>query len=212
MPATKSAYALGAAFPVACLAAIVLSAAPRPHMPQAAAQAPAPAQIELKLDPAQSRVHWTLPASLHTVHGTFKVQAGEISVDPQSGKATGEIVVAATSGESGNDSRDGKMHKEVLESAKYPDAVFRPAQVDGKIPASGPCDVKLRGKLTVRGAEHEVVADVHAALDSRQWKGTAKFDVPYVSWGMKDPSNFLLKVKPVVNIEVEMSGSVAAER
>ena len=40
-------------------------------------------------------------------------------------------------------------------------------------------------------------------------KGTAKFEVPYVKMGnQKDPSNFILKVKPLVNVELELSGEV----
>jgi len=31
-----------------------------------------------------------------------------------------------------------------------------------------------------------------------------------VKWGIKNPSNFLLKVNPVVNVELEMSGEVKA--
>jgi len=31
--------------------------------------------------------------------------------------------------------------------------------------------------------------------------------VPYIQWGIKDPSNWLLKVKPVVSVELEMTGS-----
>jgi polyisoprenoid-binding protein YceI len=67
--------------------------------------------ILLTVDPAQSTVHWSLDSSLHTVHGTFKVKRGTVTVDPATGKAKGEIVVDAASGESGNDSRDRKMHK-----------------------------------------------------------------------------------------------------
>jgi hypothetical protein len=33
-------------------------------------------------------------------------------------------------------------------------------------------------------------------------------EVPYIAWGMKNPSNFLLKVKPVVNIEMETGGAI----
>jgi hypothetical protein len=52
-----------------------------------------------------------------------------LSFDRDSGKAGGEIVVNARSGESGNESRDARMHKEILETAKYPEVLFRPAQV-----------------------------------------------------------------------------------
>jgi polyisoprenoid-binding protein YceI len=168
---------------------------------------PASSPLSLTLDPAQSKVHWTLPTTLHTVHGSFAVTRGAMKFDPTSGKASGEIVVDAKSGKSGNNSRDARMHKEVLETAKYPDVVFRPTQVEGVVGASGPCDIKVHGTFSVHGADHEAVASVHAELAGETWKGTGKFDVPYVQWGMKDPS-LLLKVKHVVSVEIEMSGSL----
>jgi polyisoprenoid-binding protein YceI len=160
----------------------------------------------LMFDPAQCKVHYTVDSSLHTVHGTFNLKSGSVYVDPRSGKAGGDIIVYATSGDSGNSSRDEKMHKEVLESAKYPDVIFRPAQVDGNIPRPGDADLKLRGSLLLHGAEHEIVVPVHAKVDWTHWTGTANFDVPFIQWGMKDPSNWLLKVKPVVHIELELAG------
>ena len=78
----------------------------------------------MSVDAAHSAVHWTLDSSVHTVHGTFRVKRGTLSFDSASGKASGEIVVDATSGESGNDSRDHKMHNEVLESSKYTEVIF----------------------------------------------------------------------------------------
>jgi polyisoprenoid-binding protein YceI len=164
--------------------------------------------LSLALDPAQSKVHWTLPGSLHTVHGTFAVTRGALSFDRDSGKAGGEIVVNAKSGQSGNDSRDARMHKEILETAKYPDVVFRPVRVEGKVSENGLSEVKVHGTLSVHGADHEITALVRAELAGETWKGTAKFDAPYVEWGIKNPSNFLLKASKVVAIEVEMVGSV----
>ena len=104
------------------------------------------------------------------------------------------------------------MHKEILQTAKYPDAIFRPAQVEGKVALTGASDVKLRGVLLLHGGEHEILADVHAELAGDHWTGTAKFDVPYIQWGIKDPSNWLLKVKPVVNVELDMAGKVASAK
>ena len=166
------------------------------------------AEIFLTVDPAQSKVHWTVDSSLHTVHGTFAVKGGALQFDPDSGRASGEIVVYATSGESGNNSRDARMHKEILETAKYPDAVFKPMQIEGKVAPSGPSDSTVHGVFSIHGADHDLIAPVHAELTGDHWKGSTKFEVPYVKWGIKDPSNFLLKVKPVVHVELELSGDV----
>ena len=114
----------------------------------------------------------------------------------ETGKAGGEIVVYAPSGESGNGSRDRRMHKEILETAKYPDVVFRPTRVEGKVGQSGASDVKLGGVFFIHGADHDLTALVHTELMGDRWRGTGKFEVPYVKWGIKDPSNFFLKVKP----------------
>jgi polyisoprenoid-binding protein YceI len=168
----------------------------------------APAQeIVLTLDPAQSKVHWAVDSSLHTVHGAFNLKSGSVHFDPVTGKAGGEIVVSAASGESGNDSRDKRMHKEIVESAKYPEIVFHPTQVEGKVAPSGASDVTLHGRFSIHGSDHELTAQVHAELNGDHWTGTGQFEVPYVSWGIKDPSNFFLKVKKVVNVQLEMSGA-----
>jgi polyisoprenoid-binding protein YceI len=185
--------------------AVLLSAAPAPPHPQAA-QAAAH-EIALTLDPAQTTLHFSVDSTLHTVHGTFAVKSGSLQFDPQTGKASGAIVVNAVSGESGNSSRDQRMHKEILETWKFADATFRPSQVDGQVSLTAPSDFKVKGVITLHGTDHELVADVHSEFTGDHWKGTAKFDVPYTKWGIKDPSNFLLKVKPVVNVELELSGS-----
>jgi len=197
---------------VLAILGIVLFLAAAAPVPPAAPTQVAVSEIVLILDPAQSRVHWTLDSALHTVHGTFALKSGRVHFDPETGKAGGEIVVYAPSGESGNSSRDRRMHKEILETAKYPDVVFRPTQVEGKVEQSGASEVKLGGVLSIHGADHDLTALVHAELMGDRWRGTGKFEVPYVKWGIKDPSNFLLKVKPVVNVELEMSGEVEAAK
>jgi len=198
------AFLLGSAASLAL--ALFLSAAAAP--PRQQASPTANPEIVLTLDPAQSKVHFNVDSSLHTVHGTFNLKSGTVHFDPQTGKAGGEVIVFATSGDSGSNGRDARMHKEILETAKFPDAVFHPAQVEGKVAASGASDVKLRGTFTLHGADHDITAQVHAELSGGHWKGTAQFEVPYVAWGIKDPSNFLLKVKKVVNVELEMSGTM----
>jgi polyisoprenoid-binding protein YceI len=171
----------------------------------------AASDVVLILDPSQSQVHWNVDSTLHLVHGTFTLKSGTVHFDPETGKANGEIVVSAPSGESGNDSRDKRMHKEILETAKYPNLIFRPTHIEGRVNRSGPSDVTLSGVFSIHGADHELTSQVHAELTGGHWTGTSKFEIPYVQWGIKDPSNFLLKVKPVVNVELEMSGPVTSQ-
>src|SRR5215472_4010769 len=70
-------------------------------------------QVQVKLDPAKTRIDWTLEASMHTVHGTFQLKSGTIVFDPKTGEASGQITVDAASGNSDNGTRDTKMKKEV---------------------------------------------------------------------------------------------------
>ena len=198
--------ALAALFGLAVL--LSASAAHRPPQVPTAAGA---AEIVLNVDPAQSSVHYTVGSSLHNVHGTFAVKRGTLRLDPATGKASGEIVVDATSAQSGNDSRDKKMHKEVLESARFTDIIFRPDRVDGAVQAQGGSSAQLHGVCVLHGGEHELTAPVRVELTSGQWKGTASFSVPYNDWGLKNPGNFLLKVDHTVSIEVEMAGSMQAQ-
>jgi polyisoprenoid-binding protein YceI len=104
--------------------AMLLSAAPAPPHPQAP-QAAAH-EIALTLDPAQTKLHFSVDTTLHMVHGSFAVKSGSLQFDPQTGKASGAIVVNALSGETGNSSRDQRLHKEILETWKFADATFRP--------------------------------------------------------------------------------------
>jgi hypothetical protein len=68
--------------------------------------------------------------------------------------------------------------------------------------------LKLHGIFSIRGSDHALVALVHVEMSADRWKGSCTFDVPYTAWGMKNPSNFLLKVKPLVNVEMETGGSI----
>jgi polyisoprenoid-binding protein YceI len=186
---------------------VLLSASAAYRRTDAPAQTSA-SEIVLAVDAAQSSVHWTLGSTLHTVHGTFKLKRGTLRFDPETGHASGEIVADATSGESGNESRDRKMHKEILESARFAEVVFRPDRIEGKVPTQGSATAQVHGTFLLHGSEHELTIPVQAELAANQWKGTAKFSVPYINWGLKNPSTFFLKAHPSVEIDLQMTGSV----
>jgi polyisoprenoid-binding protein YceI len=182
---------------------LVLSA-----LPQLAAPQPPANEIILGIDPSQSKVHWALESTVHTVHGLFAFKNGNLRLDTSTGKASGEIIVDATSGSSGNDGRDRKMHKDVLESSKYAEIIFRPDHVEGKIAAQGIFTVQVHGLLVLHGGEHELTVPVQAEFEGDHWTGSAKFNVPFIDWGLKNPGSFFLRVNHSVEIELELKGTL----
>jgi len=177
------------------------------HAPQPALQTN-PSEVTLNLDLAQSKLHWTLDSTLHTVHGTFTLKRGAVIFDLATGSASGEFVTDATSGQSGNDGRDKKMHTEILESARYTEVIFRVKRIEGKVLVQGSSNVLVHGTFVLHGAEHELTVPAQAELNGHRWKGSAKFSVPYIQWGLKSPNTFLLKADPTVEIVLELSGTL----
>jgi polyisoprenoid-binding protein YceI len=163
-------------------------------------------EVTLDLAPAQTTVDFTLGDVLHTVHGRFKLSAGHIHFVPASNVISGEIVVDATSGNSGSTVRDGKMHKEILESARYPEVTFRPDRVEGQVVALGSSKVQVHGLFGIHGAEHEITVPAQVELAPDHWSLTVHFAVPYVAWGIKDPSTFILRVEKTVDIDLHAQG------
>jgi polyisoprenoid-binding protein YceI len=170
-----------------------------------------------KLDPANSTVNFTLGATLHTVHGTFKLKSGEIRVDPATGKASGSIIVDATSGESGDSSRDHKMHNEILESAKYPEIVFAPTQLIAQaghtlketLDEKGTTQVQANGIFRLHGQDHDITLDLAVQNDGNgHVQISSSFPIPYIKWGLKSPNTFILRVSDTVQLEIHASGQI----
>jgi polyisoprenoid-binding protein YceI len=165
------------------------------------ATAQASEEVRIDFDPANTKVEFTLSDVLHTVHGSFRLKSGVIHFDPSSGVAGGLLVVDATSGDSGNKTRDHKMKKEILETDKFSETTFTPLQIIGHLAMQGPSQVQVKGIFRVHGADHEITLYVPTQVNGTQVQMQTQFDIPFVRWGMKDPSTFLLRV----NKDVQMS-------
>jgi len=164
------------------------------------------AEVTLEFLPVQTTVGFTLGDTLHTVHGGFDLKRGRVNYNPSTGDVSGEIVLDATSGHSGNGMRDKKMHKEILESEKYPDIVFRPDRVEGKVLPEGTSTVQVHGVFSIHGADHEMTLPIQVQMSPNHWEATAHFVVPYTKWGIKNPSTFILRVSESVEIDVHATG------
>jgi len=169
----------------------------------AAAQA-----VVFQLDPQHTTVNYTLGDALHTVHGTFRLKRGSLRLDPATSKLTGEIVVDARSGDSGSGMRDRKMHREVLESDRYPEIAFRPDRIDGTVAAQGKSSVHVHGIFSIHGSDHELTVPAEVEMSSDRWNATIHFAVPYANWGMKNPSTLFLRVSGSVDIDLTAVGAI----
>ncbi|QOY85491.1 YceI family protein [Paludibaculum fermentans] len=166
------------------------------------------ADTVLVFDPPQTQIHWTLDTLVHTVHGTFQLRSGTVRFDPATGNASGELIVDARTGASGNDSRDGRMHKSILESAKFPDVVFKPKHVDGQVPAQGSATLQVHGSFLLHGSEHEATLPIQVSVEPGHIGADSKFSIPYVAWGLKNPSTFVLRVNEKVDLEIHAAARI----
>ena len=164
------------------------------------------AQQNLLIDPARSDVHFTLGDVLHTVHGTFHVQQGEIAFNGATGQASGSIVVDALSGQSGNSARDRRMTNEELKAQSYKNVTFAPTRFTGEFHSGGDSSLQIHGIFTLLGTEHEIDVPMKVQVNGNQVHASGTFAVPYVQWGLKDPSTLMLRVSKEVQIDLSLMG------
>ncbi len=166
------------------------------------------AQDKLSLDPARSEVHFTLTDTLHVVHGTFHMQQGDVAFDPATGKATGSIVVDALSGQSGNSMRDHRMTNDELKAPDFKTITFAPTRFTGTFNATGDSTLQVHGTFTLLGTPHEIDVPMQVQVNGDQFHAVGSFPVPYVQWGLKDPSTFMIKVNKEVQIDLSLMGTL----
>ena len=159
--------------------------------------------------PSACDVAFALVGSGHEVKGTFHVQSGTIQFDRSSPKMSGLIVVSAASGDSGDKGRDKKMHADVLEAEHYADVTFAPQSYQGTIAPSGDSTIQVTGTFTLHGTPHDLTVPMQVRIEGSALNAKGKFVVPYVKWGLKDPSIFILKVAKDVQIDLALSGTLS---
>ena len=129
-----------------------------------------------------------------------------VSIRPLA-KLAGQIAVDVKSAKTGDNARDRQMHESVLESERFPEAIFSPDHVTGRLALSGESALEVHGSLHLHGSEHAMTIPVRVKIENGLVTATAKFVVPYVAWGMKDPSNLILRVDKTVEVEVALAGT-----
>ena len=160
-------------------------------------------------NPATSSIGFALTGTGHEVHGTFHVSSGTIQFDRTAPKMSGNIVVSAGSGESGDNGRDKNMHQKVLETDRFSDVSFQPQSYTGTLAATGDSTIQVSGIFTLHGTAHDLTVPMQVHIDGQNLTAKGSFVVPYVKWGLKDPSIFILKVAKEVHIDLNLVGTVS---
>lgn len=157
--------------------------------------------MTLRLDPAVSEVKITLGATLHEVRGAFALRAGELVFDEAAGSASGRVIIDATSGATGNATRDRAMHERVLRSGDFPEIVFY---------AQALRDAVLVGELELLGKRHPLsIPFERHTRDGGAIEIAGRATLPYVAWGLADVSNFVLRVDKSVDVELRVIGAIS---
>jgi len=168
----------------------------------------AAAELQIGLDPELTSISFRLQATLHSVHGSAATASGSIRLNTESGVMVGEVTVDATTAETGNTKRDKKMHAKVLRTTDFPRIVLRTRRLEGELAQHGTSDVTLHAEMEILGQTHEIVVPLRIQIDDGRFTAKTEFEIPYVEWGLKDPSTFVLRVAKVVKVTVKAEGTI----
>ena len=161
------------------------------------------------VNPDASEVKMTLKTTHELVNGTFHIQSGSIEFDRSAPKMSGLVVVLAGSGKTGNDSRDKKMNKDILEIEQHATVSFEPKSYAGTIAPSGDSTIQVTGTFTLLGTPHEITIPILVHLEGTTATAKAHFVVPYIQWGLKNPSFLIWKADDEVAIDLSLAGRLS---
>jgi hypothetical protein len=161
------------------------------------------------VNPDASEVKMKLNTTHEVVNGTFHIQSGSINFDRTASHISGIVIVAAGSGKTGNDSRDKKMNKDILKVAQFATVSFAPKAYNGTIAASGDSTIQVSGVFTLLGTAHDLTIPMQIHLDGSKATAKGQFNVPYVQWGLKNPSFMIWKADNDVAMDFNLVGQVS---
>ena len=161
------------------------------------------------VNPDASEVKMTLNTTHEVVVGTFQIQTGSIEFDRRNSKMTGAVIVVAGSGKTGNDSRDKKMYRDILQIEQHATISFETKTYAGAVASSGDSTIQVTGIFTLLGTPHEITIPMLVHLDGTNATVKAHFVVPYVQWGLKNPSFLIWKADNDVAIDLNLVGAIS---
>ena len=104
------------------------------------------------------------------------------------------------------------MKREFLEVTSFPVATFTPQKVSGFNPTASSQKISVTGTMTLHGGNHPMTLEFTVTQDGTMTTATARFAIPYVDWGIKNPSIPFVKVEKEVTMDIVAKGTLTAEK
>ena len=162
---------------------------------------------EYHVDAAKSEISWVLDASVRAVRshtrelsGSAKVlEAGEDGV-----RLEGRLEIDAGSFETGSSRRDRTLREESLAAGDHPQIVFSPRRIFRTSSWAEDEALAIEGDLSIRGVTQAVLIPVSLTRRGQRVLVDGTTRVRWADYGVPDPSSFLYRVRPEVQITAHL--------
>ena len=181
----------------------------------AAAQEAAGWQLPETLDDSNTKVTFDVDTTWHVVHGVLSGITGSVAQsDPKNPSSiSGELHFPIKRIDTGWGMRNDSLY-EHFETDSFAEAAVSIVKTSGTCPpatvAAGSCAISLEAMITIHGTSKPMTlpATIEKAGNGYVVSGTVTFD--WASFGIKDPSMAVAKVKPNVKVDYAVTLRPAA--
>ena len=101
------------------------------------------------------------------------------------------------------------MNKDILKVDQYTSVSFAPKTYTGTIAPSGDSTIQVSGVFTLLGNLHDITIPMQIHMDGSKATARAHFVIPYVQWGLKNPSFLVWKAENDVAIDLNLVGQIS---
>lgn len=168
---------------------------------------PAAAEVkEYKLNAAESKIKFSVSATVYTIRGTASQAESRVSFDAQSGTVNlpMKIEIPVDSMKTKNKLRDKDMRK-MFDSKQFPVILWTAEEVECAPRNTGnafACTGK--GILTIKGQEKKVIFPVDLLVEEKGIRATGLLTIKREDYGLKTPSMLgMVRVGKEVTIEFD---------
>jgi hypothetical protein len=101
------------------------------------------------------------------------------------------------------------MNRDILKVEQFATISFEPKTYAGAIATSGDSNIQATGIFTLLGTPHEITIPILVHVEGTSATAKAHFVVPYVAWGLKNPSFLVWKADNDVAVDLFLTGRLS---